>query len=78
MAEGRVCKEAAKYSKNLCRAILKDMHQQMRLDGTFQFGCIGMMACEDEKPDGSHIRLPEDGFTGKYRNDLTSQILCHR
>ena len=37
-----------------------------------------MMACEDEKPDGSHIRLPVDGFTGKYRDDLTSQILCDR
>ena len=73
--EGRICREAAKYSRKLCRAMIRGMHRQMRLDGTLQPGCIGMMASEDEKIDGSHVKIPEEGFSGKYRDNLTGQLL---
>ena len=50
--EGRVCREAARYSRQLCQAFLRGMHRQMQLDGVLQPGCIGAVAAEDDLSEG--------------------------
>ena len=71
--EGRIAKQAAKYSRGLCRAILKGAHRQMKTDGHLQDGCIGLMPGEDKVCD--ILRGPAQGYSGKYRDDISGQVL---
>jgi len=49
------------------------MAAQAKHDGILQPGCVGLQALTDEG--GESASGPRDGYTGKYRDDISKQIL---
>ncbi len=72
---GRVAKEAAKYSKDLCRAIVKGMHAQMRRVGIVNDHEVGLHAMTDEPAVEELVRKDDPRYTGKCKDDITGQVL---
>ena len=82
---GKTAKEAAKYPRDLCRAVLRGLTAQLRKDGRITSGCYGMQATEEsllgstngkeEKMAEEQLFGPEQGYSGKYKDDLTKQPL---
>ena len=73
VCSGANAREAAKYSKKLCRAILEGFRDQLRELGILQPGVIGMQGSfEDEI---NSLDVPREGYSGQFRDDITGQIL---
>ena len=83
---GRVARMAAVYAFKLCRAILVGVRNQLRADGKYQDGFVGMMESFDREQEefdtyrlcdtsGAifHIRVASNEPV--YRDDLTGQLL---
>ena len=75
MCEGRIARDAARYSKGLCKAIIKGMISEMRQCGISRPGEVGLNAVTDDAEDERQMSGPEQGFSGKYRDDITGQVL---
>ena len=72
---GKHARAAQKYPRGLCRAILKGVRDQMREDRLLREGCFGVQVPDDDAAVEAEMRGPSSGFTGKYRDDLTGQVL---
>ncbi len=75
LCSGSVAKDAAKYPRELCRAIIKGATQQLRDDGMLKNGCFGIQVPDDEEEIASNVLGPEQGYSGRYKDDLTGQVL---
>ncbi len=73
--EGKIAREAAKYSKGLCKAILKGMHAQMRLSGITNDHEVGLHAVTDDNEPERVFKAKDSRYSGKYRDDITGQVL---
>ena len=72
---GGISKGMAKYPRELCRAVLKGIAAQLRVDGRLQSGCYGVqVACDDVHVE-EHLYGPEQGYSGSFKDDLTGQVL---
>jgi hypothetical protein len=49
------------------------MASQMRSDGILGGGCFGLQAAEENNQDLE--KTPENGYSGRYKDDLTGQVL---
>jgi hypothetical protein len=68
-------KAAAIYPRDLCRAILDGVTKQLRIDRKIKPGCWGLQAVDDEEEIEASIRGPAQGYSGRYKDDLTGQVL---
>jgi hypothetical protein len=68
-------KDAARYPRGLCRAILQGVTQQLRSDELLKDGCYGLQAPDDEAEIRRNVLGPTQGYSGQYRDDLTGQPL---
>ena len=75
LCSGRVAREAAKYPKELCRAMLKGIRNQLEVDGALKDGCFGVQVADDDAEIERQIRGAAQGHSGAYRDDLTGQVL---
>ncbi len=75
LCSGRHAREAAKYPRALCRAILKGIRDQLRADDLLKNGCYGIQAPDDEAEIEKNLRGPAQGYSGAYKDDLTGQVL---
>ena len=75
IASGRIAREAAVYPRELCRSVLRGITMQLRADRRMKPGCVGIQAVDDEEEIIKEIQGPAQGFSGKYRDDLTGQVL---
>ena len=75
LCSGKVAREAAIYPRELCRAILRGITRQLHEDRRLKDGCFGVQAEDDEEEIMEQCRGPEEGYSGKYRDDLTGQVL---
>ena len=75
LCSGRTARDAAKYTKDLCKAIIKGMVAEMRSRGIVRDGEVGMHAVCDEACEENPANGPEQGYSGKYRDDITGQVL---
>ena len=75
ICEGRVAREAARYSKPLCKAIIKGMIDQMHYDGIARPGEVGLNAVTDDAEDTRNLRGHDQGYSGQYKDDITGQVL---
>ena len=75
MCSGVLAKDAARYPRGLCRAILQGVTQQLKRDEILKDGCCGLQAPDDEAEIKRNVMSPERGYSGKYRDDLTGQLL---
>ena len=71
---GKIAKDAQRYPLGLCKAIPKGIHKELQARGVMTVGDVGMHALEDE--DLVHLaRGPEQGYSGKYLDDISKQKL---
>ncbi len=70
LCSGRVAKEAARYSKELCQAIIKGMIDELRFRGMLRRGEVGLHAVTDDY----EYELPP-GCSGRYRDAISGQPL---
>ncbi len=75
ICEGRIARDAAKYSRGLCKAMVRGMLAEMRHTGITRPGEIGLNAVTDDAEDERNLRGPEQGYSGAYRDDVTGQVL---
>ncbi len=68
-------KDAAKYPRGLCRAMLRGIAEQGRDDSLLKDGCFGMQVGDDDADVEAATRGPAQGYSGKYKGDLTSQAI---
>ncbi len=73
--QGKITKESAKYPDKLCKAILRGMVAQMRKVGMVKAGECGVYAMDDDGELETTLKGPEHGYSGKYRDDTSSQLL---
>ncbi len=73
--EGRIARDAARYSKTLCKAIIKGMIKEMHYTGIARPGEVGLNAVTDDAEDERNMKGPEQGYSGRYKDDITGQIL---
>ena len=74
MCSGRIVKDAQRYPLGLCKAILRGIHKELQARGIMTVGDVGMHALEDA--DQTHLaRGPEQGYSGKYLDDISKQTL---
>ena len=75
MCSGRVASEAAKYPLALCKAIVRGIIRQLDATGITEPGVVGMHAVTDEKKELENFKNKDHGYSGKYKDDLTGQVL---
>ena len=74
LCSGRVARLAAIYPFELCRAILRGMSRQLRMDGILHNDCVGMqMFIEDRTETIDVLNIGYQGGAVEYRDDLTGQ-----
>ena len=74
-AMGHIAKDAAVYPNELCRAVLKGVTAQARSDRRLKPGCVGLQPPDDEEETHALLHGPDQGYSGKYKDDLTQQVL---
>ena len=72
---GQLAKDAAIYPRDLCRAMLKGVSQQLRADKLVREGCFGMQVPDDDPKIHKTLYGPAQGYSGEYVDDLTGQVL---
>ena len=72
---GSITAEMAKYPRELCRAVLRGISKQLHADRRLKPGCQGIQAVDDEEEIVQHAYGPAQGFSGRFRDDLTGQVL---
>ena len=73
--QGRLTKGTAIYSNKLCRAIIRGMTAQLRRDGLIKNGEVGINGMDDDAAVQASLRCPEQGYSGRYRDDISHQVL---
>ena len=63
------------YPRGLCRAVLKGITDQLRADGLVKSGCYGIQVADDDLEVLKETYGPAQGYSGRYRDDLTGQVL---
>ena len=72
---GRVASDAARYPPQLCKAIIKGIQQEFIHRGIMRPDEVGLHAVADEEPRGDCLKTSDRGFSGKYRDDISNQLL---
>ena len=73
--EGIRARDAAIHPRDLCRTMLKGVSAQMKADNLLKPGCYGVQVPDDDAAVLNEIYGPAQGYSGKYRDDLTGQVL---
>ena len=63
------------YPQALCRAMIQGTRDQPISDGKIKGGCFGMQAIDDEDLAMNSVFDVNDGYSGKYVDDMTKQVL---
>ena len=72
---GKHAREAAKYPRGLCKAIHRGIRNQLRADNLLKNGCFGVQVPDEDAEVEQNLRGPAQGFSGRYKDDLTGQVL---
>ena len=72
---GALAKDAARYPRKLCQAVLRGASAQLRADGRLKTGCFGVQALDDDNEVHDSLYGPDQGYSGRYKDDLTGQVL---
>ena len=73
---GRTAKGAAKYSRELCKAILGGMRRQLKALNMVSNDCYGMQHSGFEEDEVLAIDVADKSkFSGRFRDDITGQLL---
>ena len=73
--EGGVATDSAIYPRGLCRAMLRGVAEQLKEDSLVKTGCFGIQVPDDDAEVEREMRGPAQGYSGRFRDDLTGQVL---
>ncbi len=73
--EGQLTRDSQQYPRALCQAMLRGATAQLRHDRRLKPGCFGIQAVDDDEEVSKSLYGPEQGYSGKYKDDLTGQVL---
>ena len=74
-AEGVVAKDAARYPRSLCRAMLRGVAEQLKEDSLVKSGCFGVQVPDDDTKVENELKNQSQGYSGRFRDDLSGQLL---
>ena len=60
---GNVCKDAAIYLRELCRAVLRGFSAQLKADGRIIEGCYGIQLPDEDSNAGKSKYGPDQGYS---------------
>ena len=55
--------------------MIKGIAAQLKSDNLWEEGCYGVQVPDDDAEIADQMNSPSQGFSGKYRDDLTGQLL---
>ena len=55
--------------------MIKGIAAQLKVDNLLKEGCYGVQVPDDDAEIAEQMASPSQGFSGKYRDDLTGQLL---
>jgi hypothetical protein len=55
--------------------MLKGVTEQLGEDRLLKTGCFGVQVADDEEEIAANCQGPEQGYSGRFRDDLTGQLL---
>ncbi len=73
--EGSYAQDSQKYPRALCQAMLRGVTAQLRADRRLKAGCFGIQALDDDDEVQQTLYGPEQGYSVRYRDDSTGQVL---
>ena len=68
--EGQLTRDSQQYPRALCQAMLRGATAQLRHDRRLKPGCFGIQAVDDDEEVSKSLYGPEQGYSGKYKDDL--------
>ena len=71
----QACRCFSQASQGLCRAVLRDVRDQLKADGLLKAGCYGVQAQDDDLDVEKHMRGPAQGYSGEFKDDISGQVL---
>ena len=74
-AECVVAWDSAVYPRGVCEAMLRGVAEQLKEDSLVRDGCFGIQVPDDDAAIEPELRAPQQGFLGRFRDDLTGQVL---
>ena len=72
---GSHAQAAAIYTREMCRAVIKGISEQLRKDGTLKRGCYGVQVPDEDEATLKELYGPAQGYSGRFRDDLSGQVL---
>ena len=75
LCSGKIARDAAIYPRGLCKAVLSGISAQLRADDRLKPGCFGIQAVDEEAEVLKNMYGLEQGYSGRYRDDISGQIL---
>ena len=78
---GSICREMAKYPRELCQAVLRGLTAQLQADGRLIPGCYGVQMAgargtvEIEDAPVRRPHGPAEGYSGRFKDEMTGQVL---
>ena len=72
---GSICKDMAKYPRELCKAVFRGLTNQLRADGRIRQGCFGIQMVDDDPEMHLMACGHGPGYSGRYKDALTGQTL---
>ena len=62
-------------TRDLCRAMFRGTTAQVKADNLLHNGCYGIQVPDDDAEVEQTLHSVDLGFSGKYRDDFTGQVL---
>ena len=75
LCSGKTASDAARYPPGLVKAIIKGTTQELHHRGVMKPGEVGLHAVNDEDIPANQVRGPAQGYSGKFVDDVTKQVL---
>ena len=75
MASGRIARDAARLSPELCKAIIRGITAELRERGIVRDSEVGMHAVTGDGEVEKVMKNAATGFSGKFKDDLSDQLL---
>ena len=63
------------HPAGLCKAIVRGITRQLEPIGTIEAGVVGPHAATDEKQNMAQLKMSENGYSCKYKDDISGQLL---
>ncbi len=75
LCSGSHARNAARYPRGLCKAVLRGITNQLKVMGLIKDGCFGIQVPDEDAEILKEMYGPAQGYSGQFKDDLTGQVL---